>query len=236
MDALQWVEDADSTQDLASALAETGAPHGTAVAARAQRQGRGSRGRTWHAPIGGVWLSLICRPAAVTGVEVTSLRTGLLVADAIESTVGAGLPPLAVKWPNDLLLDGKKVAGILAEARWRGATLEWIVIGIGINVVNPIDRALLPQAARLADYARIASVEGLAAACAHAVAAGTAEGGPLTAAEQAAFARRDALRGRTLRAPHPGVADGIAPDGRLWVVDDAHPAGRILVTGSVELA
>ena len=110
-----------STNDRARELATGGAPHGTLVTTEHQVAGRGRQGRAWTSPPRrALLMSLVLR-------EVTPLLTiaaGVAVADA----VGAGT---AIKWPNDVLLDGRKVAGILAEARPREG---WAVLGIGLNV------------------------------------------------------------------------------------------------------
>ncbi len=110
-----------STNDRARALAQQGAPHGTLVTAAEQRVGRGRQGRTWSAPRGrALLLSLVLRdPPALL-----PLAAGLAVAEVVGA---AGV----VKWPNDVLVDGRKVAGILAEGR---PDEGWAVLGIGINV------------------------------------------------------------------------------------------------------
>jgi BirA family biotin operon repressor/biotin-[acetyl-CoA-carboxylase] ligase len=110
-----------STNDRARALAEAGAPHGTLVTAGRQTAGRGRQGRTWVAPPDrALLLSLVLR--ACDGL--LPLRGGLAVADL------AG-PDAMVKWPNDVLVGGRKVAGVLAEARPQEG---WAVLGIGVNV------------------------------------------------------------------------------------------------------
>jgi BirA family biotin operon repressor/biotin-[acetyl-CoA-carboxylase] ligase len=109
-----------STNDRARALAVAGAPHGTLVTAGVQTAGRGRQGRTWTAPPGSsLLLSLVLREVD----PLLSLRAGLAVADL----AGAAA---RVKWPNDVLLDGRKVAGILAEGRPQEG---WAVLGIGVN-------------------------------------------------------------------------------------------------------
>jgi BirA family transcriptional regulator, biotin operon repressor / biotin---[acetyl-CoA-carboxylase] ligase len=109
-----------STNDRARALAVAGAPHGTLVTAEVQTAGRGRQGRTWTAPPGtSLLLSLVLRQVD----PLLSLRAGLAVADL----AGSGA---RVKWPNDVLLDGRKVAGILAEGRPQEG---WAVLGIGVN-------------------------------------------------------------------------------------------------------
>jgi BirA family biotin operon repressor/biotin-[acetyl-CoA-carboxylase] ligase len=110
-----------STNDRARALAIAGAPHGTLVTAGAQTAGRGRQGRTWVAPPG----SALLLSLALRNLDpLLSLRAGLAVADV------AG-PAARVKWPNDVLVDGRKVAGILAEGRPQEG---WAVLGIGVNV------------------------------------------------------------------------------------------------------
>ena len=110
-----------STNDRARALANAGAPHGTLVTAGAQSAGRGRQGRTWSAPPGrALLLSLLLRSYD----PLLPLRAGLAVADLAD---GAAL----VKWPNDVLLDDRKLAGVLVEAR---PDAGWAVLGMGVNV------------------------------------------------------------------------------------------------------
>ena len=109
-----------STNERARELASRGAPHGTLVTAGVQTAGRGRQGRTWLAPAGSsLLLSLVLRETDA----LLPLRAGLAVADL----AGAGA---RVKWPNDVLLDGRKVAGVLVEARPQEG---WAVLGIGVN-------------------------------------------------------------------------------------------------------
>jgi BirA family biotin operon repressor/biotin-[acetyl-CoA-carboxylase] ligase len=116
-----------STNDRARALAVAGAPHGTLVTTAAQTAGRGRQGRSWIAPAGrALLLSLVLRELDA----LVPMRAGLAVADL------AG-PGARVKWPNDVLLEDRKVAGILVEARPQDG---WAVLGIGVNVaVEPHD-------------------------------------------------------------------------------------------------
>jgi BirA family biotin operon repressor/biotin-[acetyl-CoA-carboxylase] ligase len=205
-----------STQDLAHALAQGGAPAGTAVVAREQTLGRGSRGRSWAAPAGGLWISILCRPRAAPAAEVLSLRAALVVAAAIEAAC-PGLR-LLLKWPNDLLLGGRKLGGILSEARWQGSALGWIVVGVGINVANPIPPELAASAIALASAVPGATPAALEEPVARAVLAAAERAGGLTADELAAYRQRDWLLGRRLAAPVPGIADGIDADGALRVI------------------
>jgi ABC-2 type transport system ATP-binding protein len=91
-------------------------------------------------------VSVLARPA-VAGVEVLSLRAGLAVAELLDR-LGARRP-IALKWPNDLMLDGRKTGGILCEARWQGQALGWVAIGLGVNVTNRPASGLEDAATRL---------------------------------------------------------------------------------------
>ena len=127
-----------STLDVAHALAADGAAAGTLVVADQQTAGRGRCGRSWSSQPGlGVWLTLVERPADATALEVLSLRLGLRAARALEPLAGR---PVQVKWPNDVYVDGGKLAGILVEARWRDQQVDWVAIGMGVNVQAPADQ------------------------------------------------------------------------------------------------
>lgn len=131
-----------STNDDARAWARAGAPHGSAVSARRQTAGRGRLGRRWDSDgDGNVHLSVILRrdwPAA--RVPMVCLAAAVAVAEEVGDVY-------AIKWPNDVLApDGRKVSGILAEAEWTGGRLDFVVVGIGVNVVTAPD---LPTATAL---------------------------------------------------------------------------------------
>jgi BirA family biotin operon repressor/biotin-[acetyl-CoA-carboxylase] ligase len=132
-----------STNDRAAAWARSGAAHGALVTADTQTEGRGRRGRVWSSPAGlGLHASLVVR--VPEGVAVPAL--GLAVAVGLRE----GLPaPVGLKWPNDLVAEGRKLGGVLCEARWEGRTAE-VVCGFGINVVRrPWPEALRGQATSL---------------------------------------------------------------------------------------
>lgn len=185
-----WHDRLASTMDTAHALAEQGAPHGTAIAAREQEAGRGRRGRRWHSPRGGLWMSVICRPGDVSAMEHLSLRVGLAVADTLEQLL-PGLPRLTVKWPNDLLIEGHKVAGILCEARWDGSRPGWVVVGVGVNVVNRVPEAVAESGASLREFVPVSGPESLAGPIAEAIARAASTGGRLSPAEESRLAGRD---------------------------------------------
>lgn len=201
-----------STQDEAHQLAEAGAPAGTAVVAARQAAGRGARGRAWQSPEGGLWLSVLWRPRQGDDARLLSLRAGLALATLLEGL--GGLPPVALKWPNDLMVEGRKVGGLLCEARWHGDALAWVVLGVGLNVRNPVPEGTRLPAASLAEWRDDLAPDALAAPVAAALArlGGAAT---LSADELAAWRARDWLLGRRLAAPVAGVARGLTPDGEL---------------------
>ncbi len=131
---IRYEEQLDSTNRLAKELADAGEEEGTLVICETQTQGRGRLGRQWHsAPAGGVYMSLILRPPlqAQAALPLTML-TALAVRDAISQIAGM---EAMIKWPNDILLNGKKVCGILTELSVspEGA-VRWVIPGIGVNV------------------------------------------------------------------------------------------------------
>ena len=124
-----FVEQADSTQSIAAKLAIEGAPAGTVVIARTQTSGRGRMGRRWLSPAGGLYASLILRPSLpVEKWAAITVHAGIAV--VLHSRAG-GVPRAALKWPNDCLVDGRKLCGLLAES-FPGE--GFVVLGIGMNV------------------------------------------------------------------------------------------------------
>jgi BirA family biotin operon repressor/biotin-[acetyl-CoA-carboxylase] ligase len=123
----------DSTNLQAKRLAMAGAPHGQLVLADAQTAGRGRRGRGWDSAAGlGLWMSLVLRPQAqAEQIPSLALAVALAVAGACEAVTGARVE---VKWPNDVLMGGKKVCGILLEMAADMDGAQWVVAGVGINV------------------------------------------------------------------------------------------------------
>jgi BirA family biotin operon repressor/biotin-[acetyl-CoA-carboxylase] ligase len=209
-----------STNDLARALAIAGAPHGALVTAGVQSAGRGRQGRAWAAPPG---RALLCSLLLRAYDPLLPLRAGLAVADL----AGAAA---RVKWPNDVLLDDRKLAGILVEARPQEG---WAVLGIGVNVA--VDPAELPAdvRARAATLGRrpaqleetLTELLGLLA--------GRLEEPP--AASLAQLRARDALRDRAIHWPGgEGVGAGIDDAGAL-LVRTPDGALRTLDAGEVHL-
>ncbi|HEV3230805.1 MAG TPA: biotin--[acetyl-CoA-carboxylase] ligase [Candidatus Dormibacteraeota bacterium] len=125
-----------STQDEARRLARAGAPPGTVVWALEQTAGRGRMDRRWVSPAGGgLWFSAVLRPeVAADRVAFLGIVAGVAVAEALRRRSGA---EVRLKWPNDLRLDGRKLGGLLAEAELSGADVRHVVLGVGVNLVEP---------------------------------------------------------------------------------------------------
>lgn len=200
------LRETSSTNDRARALASSGAPHGTIVTAGAQSAGRGRQGRTWSAPPGhALLLSVIVRGTG-EAFALLPLAAAVAVADV------AG-PDARIKWPNDILLDDRKVAGILCEGRPQEG---WAIVGIGVNVAVKLDDLPAELHATAATLGRppadVDIVLGeLLTALQRALDLPTAE-------LLSAWSARDGLRGRTIRwAGGSGVASGIDGVGRLVV-------------------
>jgi BirA family biotin operon repressor/biotin-[acetyl-CoA-carboxylase] ligase len=135
--ALRYVNETDSTNDLALMLAAAGAPEGTSVLAGAQRRGRGRRGREWFSPPGtGLYLSMIVRPDEPD--RATPLMTLAAGVAAVLGVRAATALQLELKWPNDLVIGRpwRKLGGILCETSGTGSRVDAIVVGIGINLAT----------------------------------------------------------------------------------------------------
>ncbi|NOY87428.1 MAG: biotin--[acetyl-CoA-carboxylase] ligase [Deltaproteobacteria bacterium] len=123
-----------STSDLLKTMANEGAAEWTAVMSSSQTRGRGRFGRHWHSPPGNIYLSVLLRPS-ILPIELP--RLSLIAALAVFETVHREGTPLKLKWPNDILFDGRKLAGVLLEAKTQGENVEYVVVGIGINLKAP---------------------------------------------------------------------------------------------------
>ena len=201
------LESAPSTLDVAHSLAADGALDGTLVVAETQTAGRGRSGKRWtSAPGAGIWLTFIERSLDPATIALLALRLGIVAAAALQPFVDA---PIGIKWPNDLYVGRGKLAGILAEARWRDGAPEWVAIGMGVNVAPPADVAgaagLRTGSSRVAALAAL--VPALRGAAAHL--------GALDASELAALAARDVSRGRRAIAPGEGIVAGVSAAGEL---------------------
>ncbi len=214
------LRETDSTSDRARALAAAGAPHGTLVTAGVQLAGRGRQGRTWSAPAGSALLmSLVLR-------EWPPLLP-IVAAVAVADVAG---PQAQIKWPNDVLLGGRKLAGVIGEARHQEG---WAVLGIGVNVavrMSDLPEELRDRAATLGLEA--AAIEPTLAALLRALERRLGEPSERVLADLRA---RDALAGRAVRWAHgEGIARGTDDAGRL-LVELPDGSGTALDAGEVHL-
>lgn len=128
---LIYLTSTTSTQDIARREAEDGAVHGTAVIAEEQTAGRGRLGRSWVSPAGkNIYVTLLLRPE-LARLRVLGMTAPLAVVRAVESVTG--LAP-TLKWPNDVLLSGRKLAGVLVDSELSGSAVKYALLGIGVNV------------------------------------------------------------------------------------------------------
>jgi BirA family biotin operon repressor/biotin-[acetyl-CoA-carboxylase] ligase len=216
----------ESTNERARELVDAGAPSGTVVTADEQSAGRGRQGRTWSSPQGKALLySAILRPLSYRH-RLLPLAVPLAVCEAAEA-LGAG--ECRVKWPNDVWLDGRKLAGVLIEAR----PPEWAVIGVGLNVA--IEPGEFPE--ELRDTATsIGGGADVEAACEALNGALDRWVGAPDDEVLAEFRRRDALAGREIRwtgaGEGMGLVEGVDADGNLVV---RLPGGETRALGSGEV-
>lgn len=131
--SIYFYEETDTTNNRARELALEGAPEGTLVVAEKQTDGRGRRGKVWESPLGtGIWMSLVLRPQIMPAeASVLTLLCGLATAEAIKAETGLSA---GIKWPNDILINGKKAVGILTEMDCEMSEVHFVIPGIGINV------------------------------------------------------------------------------------------------------
>ena len=228
----------DSTNDAARRLAETGAPAGTVVIADEQTHGRGRRGRVWTTtPGAALLLSVVFRPPRGAPDPVLTLRLGLAVAQAIETATRLEVD---MKWPNDLQVGGRKVAGLLCEASMERGRLPFLVAGVGINVESSDDHWPPDVRARATSLAAAADpvppMEDLAEHVIREMLSATASGSQrLTRLERERIEARDILAGRLVAVDGrpAGRVAGIADDGALRVM--AGTAERRVLGGVVRI-
>jgi BirA family biotin operon repressor/biotin-[acetyl-CoA-carboxylase] ligase len=131
------LDEVDSTNNEAKRRAEAGAREGTLIVARRQTAGRGRRDRRWYSPEGNLYMSLVVRPESTAA---QAARLSFVAAVALGDALAALVPPLlevTYKWPNDLLANRRKCGGILVESSTgAGGGLDWLVIGVGVNLVS----------------------------------------------------------------------------------------------------
>jgi BirA family biotin operon repressor/biotin-[acetyl-CoA-carboxylase] ligase len=146
---LKYLDTTTSTQDIARELAGQGALEGTAVIAGEQQSGRGRMGRSWLSPAGGLATSIILRPPLASVHLLPAITSVAVFRTLAKLGIKSG-----IKWPNDVLIKGKKVCGILIENGLEAGELSYSIVGIGINV--NFDTAIYPE---IADIATSLSVQ-----------------------------------------------------------------------------
>jgi BirA family transcriptional regulator, biotin operon repressor / biotin---[acetyl-CoA-carboxylase] ligase len=234
-----------STNDVAASLAQSGCPAATCVLADEQTAGRGRKARTWVSPPGlGIWLSLILRPRELPEPGALPLLVGLAVVRALDGFCEPGVP--MVKWPNDVLVGGRKLGGILCESAWSRSGPSHVVVGIGLNVLHE-EGDFPPELREAATSVRLVGDRAprrsdVAAAVVRSV-LGATSSPLLDDASLAELTARDALRGRFVvvedagRGSVTGVAEGIGPDGGLRLRTDggvvAVRSGTVRIAGAV---
>lgn len=169
-------------------------------------------------------MTLLERPTDALGVSVLSLRVGLALAEGLAPLVDGSV---RLKWPNDVFVGPSKLAGILVEARWREAAIDWVAIGIGINMQVPVG-----VASAAAVRAGVTRAELLLSLLPR-LRAAAATAGVLTTNELAAWHACDAARGRMIDAPVPGQVLGIAADGSLRVQPVGGGGETVVRSGSM---
>jgi len=129
--SLVLLDECTSTNDVAARIAEEGAPHGAVVIAETQLAGRGRHGRSWYSSRGGVWMSVLLKPEGrVFPIDSFPIIAAVAIA---KTMVLSWRIKARVRWPNDVVIDGRKVAGILVESKSKGNELTYAIIGVGIN-------------------------------------------------------------------------------------------------------
>lgn len=227
----------DSTQSEIERRASAGAPEGTVVTARHQQAGRGRRGHEWwDAPGQSLLCSVLLRPdCPIAAVPQLSLVGGLAVAEALAAATGVRA---RIRWPNDLLVDGRKVCGILAEAA-SGARVHHVILGIGINLRQAAfpdalaDRATSLRLLTGRDPDEVPLLDAVLAELARRYAAW--QGGGFASLRQTWLAH-SLLPGQPVRLPDGRVGRGedVAPDGVLLARAGDGPLVRIVSGGAVE--
>lgn len=146
---IRYYEQLDSTNTKVSELALEGAEHGTVVVAGCQTAGKGRRGRLWESPAeGNIYTSILLRPDFAT--EKAPMITLVMAYSVAKVLQENGFADVQIKWPNDLVLSGKKVCGILTEMYLQGTAIDYIVVGVGVNVNTSVfPEALVDKATSL---------------------------------------------------------------------------------------
>ena len=146
---IRYYEQLDSTNTKVSELAIEGAEHGTVVVAECQTAGKGRRGRIWDSPAGdNIYMSVLLRPNFEA--DKAPMVTLLMAYSVAEVLRKRGFSNVQIKWPNDLVISGKKLCGILTEMHLQGSAIDYIVVGVGVNVnISAFPEELVDKATSL---------------------------------------------------------------------------------------
>src|SRR5262245_52367924 len=227
-DSIYFLTETRSTNDVAASLAERGAPEGATIVASAQTAGRGRFGRTWFSPPdAGLYVSIVCRNE--DAAPFVTLAGGVAAAEGIRAATGL---PVQIQWPNDIVIEGtgparrRKLAGILAEASSGAEGLQYVILGVGINLRQAAyppelsDRATSIEAelGRPADGAAVLA-ETLASFAGWFASLSRGDSGDLLTRwrELAPSARGASLEWDSPNGVVAGVSAGLADDGALLV-------------------
>jgi len=123
------LDECTSTNDLARRFASKNAPHGSLILSATQTEGQGRHGRRWISPRGGIWMTLVLRSITLP-IDAIPLVGALSAARSVNGQLGIDA---RVRWPNDVVVHGSKVAGVIAEGRQQGNSLEFVLLGLGVN-------------------------------------------------------------------------------------------------------
>jgi len=226
-----YFEETDSTNRRARLLAQEGAQHGTLVLADRQTAGRGRRGRGWISPAGeGIFMSLLLRPDVhPSQVAKLSLLTALAVANAIAEETGLDA---RIKWPNDIVIHGRKVCGLLLEMTADEHAVYDVVAGVGVNVHQKTFDEEIAHTASSLDLLTGRTVSRAALVCAF-LRAFEAAMEMNDEAMMAAYAARSATLGQRvqvigLTGTFTGVAKGVTDSGSLLVEDEEGAVREVL--------
>jgi len=133
----------DSTQDLAHDAADDGVAEGAVFQALRQNKGRGRHGNQWNAPVGNLYMSFVLKPDyGLEKAGQVSFVVACAMARALENYIDLNKHDLKLKWPNDVLVDGLKISGILLESNIKDNSLDSLIVGIGLNIFNKPDLAV----------------------------------------------------------------------------------------------
>ncbi|MBQ3568809.1 MAG: biotin--[Anaerotignum sp.] len=240
---LYFYPETDTTNDRIRELALENAPEGTLAVAEMQTAARGRRGRAWQAPAeSGIWMSLLLRPNIPPAqASVLTLLAGIALTEAIEDVTGA---EVGIKWPNDILLNGKKLVGILTEMDCDMEKIHSVTVGMGINVntkefpeeLKDIATSLYLETGREHDRAELL---GQMMVRFEELYGGFLEEGGTFAPFKERYRRKCLNMGKEVRVigreTYPATALDITPDGELIVKRKDNGAEEVIFSGEVSI-